>query len=92
MIDLDSPPPCPMCGAPTTVHEYRDGDDHGWWWSCPAAACGAEDNNITDERPTPRNHPATAALAAEIEILRERLHDADSRANRRPVSTIRRTA
>ena len=31
-------------------------------------------------------------LAAEIELLRERLHDADSRANRRPVSTIRRTA
>ncbi|MGA0946235.1 MAG: hypothetical protein ACO3UW_10765 [Candidatus Nanopelagicales bacterium] len=73
MIDLDSPPPCYACGKPVVLHEWRDGDDHGWWWSCSDRACGMEDSAIVDARPSYRTCPATAALAAELIELRERL-------------------
>ncbi len=73
MIDLDGPPPCYACGKPVTVHEWRDGDDFGWWWSCSDRACGMEDNAVVDVRPSYRTFPATAALAAELTELRERL-------------------
>jgi hypothetical protein len=74
MIDLDSPPPCPVCGTIVLVHEWRDGDyDYGWWWSCPDAGCPADGRELVDVRPTYRTFPATAALAEEVLMLRERL-------------------
>lgn len=42
-LDLDSVPPCPVCGGTLTEHDHREPDDlDGWWGSYDCAECGWE--------------------------------------------------
>jgi hypothetical protein len=77
VIDLDGPPACRVCGTTVTVNEWREDDEHGWWWWCPR--CGLEDSEPVTVRPSYRTSPATAALAAELTELRERLANGGDR-------------
>jgi|GEM_PF-5571677 hypothetical protein len=74
-IDLDGPPPCPHCAEPVDVIPYADDTAPGWWWRCPA--CGCEDPEVVDERPTLRSvalggegGALVRLLIAEIERMR----------------------